>query len=72
MISCCILGKTYGPVVDIAVWSVKRKEELSYLNEETDLVVEITKRRLRWLEHAIEWTNYLISRIGEERLGDPD
>jgi hypothetical protein len=48
-----ILRKVYGPVTEQGVWRITRNEELRELYKAPNLVVDIERKELKWLGHAI-------------------
>lgn len=43
---------TYGPVKENGMWMICTYQELINLYREPDIISEIRKGQLRWLEHA--------------------
>jgi hypothetical protein len=55
-----VLRKIYGPVYDNGIWRIRTNKELMALYLELDIVKEIKKARLRWLDH--------VERMSEDRV----
>jgi hypothetical protein len=47
-----ILGTIFGPVKEKCVWRIGTNQELMNLYREPDIILEIRKGRLGWLEHV--------------------
>jgi hypothetical protein len=55
-----LLRKIYGPAYDNGIWRIRTNKELMALYQELDIVAEIKKPRLRWVDQ--------VERMSEDRV----